>query len=138
MTRFVVATSSANDLSGFCTAVAVNPSSSKIGIIFFQLVPSANAPCTSTMEGLLLFESFIFLSFCINVAGLFSGRCDLDQINHDVHVATRGFGIRTSLVRGINEGLSKFVLQTRQAYVKASLEVEAVFTGAQVDFGIND
>src|SRR5258705_14015282 len=51
MTRFVVATSSASDVRGFCTAITGYPSSSRIGISFAQLLPSANAPWTRTIVG---------------------------------------------------------------------------------------
>src|SRR5262245_52809063 len=47
--RWVAATSSASDVSGFCTAVTLYPLACKIGITLDQLEPSANAPWTSTM-----------------------------------------------------------------------------------------
>src|SRR6266852_8406648 len=40
----VVATSSANEVRGFCTAVTLKPRSSSRGITLLQLEPSANAP----------------------------------------------------------------------------------------------
>src|SRR5580698_3014734 len=97
MTRLVVSTSCTNDLRGFWTAVTVNPSFSNRGITFFQLEPSENAPCTSTMEGLLLFEFFIlfllvsFLFCCFHPGDGYGS----EQGNDDVDVATRGFGIWT-------------------------------------------
>src|SRR5580698_8516433 len=90
MTRLVVATSSANDLSGFCTAVTVNPSSSKIGITFFQLEPSEKAPCTSTIEGLLLFEFIIPVFVPASFSGFnLNSAHGLDQVNLDVDIAAR-------------------------------------------------
>src|SRR6267378_4584806 len=46
--RLVAATSSASDVSGFCTATAFSPAFSSSGITFAQLEPSAHAPCTRT------------------------------------------------------------------------------------------
>src|SRR5262249_29897563 len=47
--RCVAFASSASDVKGFCTAVTRKPRDSRIGMTFAQLVPSANAPWTSTM-----------------------------------------------------------------------------------------
>src|SRR5258708_10180850 len=46
--RLVAATSSASDVSGFCTATAFSPAFSSSGITLAQLEPSAHAPCTRT------------------------------------------------------------------------------------------
>lgn len=47
-TRRVAATDSANDVSGFCTAVTMSPLACKRATTSAQLEPSAQAPCTST------------------------------------------------------------------------------------------
>src|ERR671936_421413 len=52
ITRFVVSTSVASDVSGFWTAITVYPWSWRRGMTSCQLEPSANAPCTSTIVGL--------------------------------------------------------------------------------------
>src|ERR1700679_3640462 len=49
MIRFVAATSSANEVNGFCTQTTWNPFPCRIGISLGQLEPSAHAPCTKTM-----------------------------------------------------------------------------------------
>src|SRR5438552_14018438 len=46
--RFVAATSSASEVSGFWMATAFRPAFSSSGITLAQLEPSAHAPCTST------------------------------------------------------------------------------------------
>src|ERR1700733_15907216 len=53
-TRRVCATSSASDISGFCTAVAVTPAPCRRLITSDQEEPSAYAPWTSTTLGLVL------------------------------------------------------------------------------------
>src|SRR5262245_56969301 len=47
--RRVALASSASEVKGFCTAVTWKPRDSRIGIVFAQQLPSANAPWTSTM-----------------------------------------------------------------------------------------
>jgi len=47
-TRRTAATSSASDDSGFCTDTTFKPFACSSGVTWFQLDPSANAPCTST------------------------------------------------------------------------------------------
>ena len=56
------------------------------------------------------------------VNGLVKKMPALDQVDRDVDVAPRGFGIGTGLVRRVHQGLGGFVLQTRQADVEASPE----------------
>jgi hypothetical protein len=45
-----------------------------------------------------------------------------DQIGHDLDVAARRFGIRTSLVRSLDEGPAGLPLHTRQADVETGLQ----------------
>src|SRR5262249_48529078 len=49
MIRRVASASSASEVKGFCTAVTWKPRDSRIGIVFAQLLPSANAPWTSAI-----------------------------------------------------------------------------------------
>src|SRR6266436_1198440 len=51
--RLVAATSSAREVSGFCTATAFKPAFLSSGITLAQLEPSAHAPWTRTIAGLL-------------------------------------------------------------------------------------
>src|SRR5258708_18296823 len=51
--RLVAATSSAREVSGFWTATAFRPAFSSSGITLAQLEPSAHAPWTRTIAGLL-------------------------------------------------------------------------------------
>ncbi len=46
----------------------------------------------------------------------------LDHVGHDVDVAVGGLGIRTRLVRVLQDSLADFSLHTRQADVEASLK----------------
>src|SRR5438128_1079893 len=61
----------------------------------------------------------------------------LDQVNRDVDVPSRGFRIRTSLVRAIYQRLRDLSLQTRQADIETSLEKVPVVTSPKVHFGVD-
>src|SRR5476649_285468 len=52
--RWVASTSAASEVSGFWTAQTRNPSLRSVGTTSSQLEPSAQAPCTSTIEILSL------------------------------------------------------------------------------------
>ena len=55
-------------------------------------------------------------------AGKIRDRSGLDQVSHEVDVASCGSGIRTRLVRYVHQGLGDFLVQTRQVDVEANLE----------------
>jgi hypothetical protein len=61
----------------------------------------------------------------------------LDQIDHDIDVATRRFGIRTGLVRGVDQGPRHFAVQAWQADVEASPEKVSSVSSVQVYFGVD-
>jgi hypothetical protein len=60
-----------------------------------------------------------------------------DQVDRDVDVVPRGFGIRTNLVRGVHQGAGDVALQTRQADVVVSSEGVSTVSDAQVHLGVD-
>jgi hypothetical protein len=59
-----------------------------------------------------------------------------DQIDHDVDVATRGFGIRARLMCGVRQGLGRFTVQPRQANIETSLQEVSALGKDQVYFSV--
>jgi hypothetical protein len=68
------------------------------------------------------------------VTGLSSA---LDQLDHDIDVATRRFGIRTGLVRGVGQDPRDFAVQAWQADDKANSEKVSSVSSVQVYFGVD-
>src|SRR3954451_16316495 len=63
--------------------------------------------------------------------------CGSDQVDRDVGVAARGFGVRTDLVRVIEQGLRDVARDTRQTDVEAGAEDVAAVQQVEVHLGVD-
>ena len=78
-------------------------------------------------------------SQCSGVSNLtpVSAAALLNQVDRNVDVAAGGFGVRTNLVRFVDQSLGDFALDARQADVEASAEEVAAVREVQVHFGVD-
>src|SRR6266550_1835507 len=86
-----------------------------------------------TRIGFVIFPSVLFDESACEC----TDRGDLHQVNLDVDVPSCGLGIRTRLMRAVQERLRDLTIHTRQADVKTRLEEVTIAASQKINFGIN-